>query len=156
MGCGIGRVEKYLSPYCMRLYAVDVSDRMLAYARKRLAGIPNIELHRNNGLDLAEFPDGTFDLVFALLVFHHLGRNDTQMYLQEIIRVLKIDGTVYLQFANRLSPHFSRANIEKRRYDVARTRWYAESEAITMLQAVGFQNMTSALGTSEITRVCKK
>lgn len=155
-GCGIGRVDKYLSPHCMRLCAVDVSDRMLALARKRLAGTQNIELHRNNGHDLSEFPQGTFDFVFALLVFHHLDKNDAKSYLQEIFRVLKNDGIVYLQFPNQFSPYFSKEKMEKRRYDVARTRWYTESETTTLLRKVGFNFVTTNLEGPQITTVCKK
>jgi len=156
LGCGIGRVDKYLSPYCKRLCAVDVSDRMLALAKKRLTGLPNVELYRNNGRDLSEFPDETFDLVCVLLVFHHLDRKDAQTYLQEIIRVLKKDGTGYFQFPNRFSPHFSEEKMERRKYDVARTRWYTESQVVMLLQEVGFNILTTEFEGSEITKVCKK
>jgi ubiquinone/menaquinone biosynthesis C-methylase UbiE len=156
LGCGIGRVDKYLSPHCKRLFAIDVSDRMLALAKRRLTGLPNIELYRNNGRDLSEFPDKTFDLVFALLVFHHLDRKDALTYLQEIIRVLKRDGIGYVQFPNRRSPYFSKEKMEERRYDVARTRWYTESEVVTLLQAVGFNILSTIFEGSEITEVCKK
>lgn len=156
LGCGIGRVDRYLSPHCHRLCAVDVSDRMLALARTRLAGIPNVELYRNNGRDLSEFPVGTFDLVFALLVFHHIDKNDARTYLKEILRVLKNDGTAYLQFPNQFSPQFSREKMEKRRYDVARTRWYTDPEAKTLLQTIGFGSTTTSIEGSQITAICKK
>src|SRR5262249_15078745 len=41
IGCGIGRVEKYLAPQVAEMWAVDVSGEMIAGARKRLAGFPN-------------------------------------------------------------------------------------------------------------------
>jgi ubiquinone/menaquinone biosynthesis C-methylase UbiE len=156
LGCGIGRVDKYLSPYCKRLCGVDVSDRMLALAKKRLTGIPNVELYRNNGRDLSQFRDETFDLIVALLLFHHLDRQDAKIYLGEIIRVLKQDGKGYLQFPNRLSPHFSSEKMEKRRYDIARTRWYTESQVVTLLQEVGFRIMSTTFEGSEITEICRK
>ncbi len=56
LGCGIGMVENCLPAH---------------------ADVANIELYRNNGCDLSEFLDRTFDLVFTLLVFHHLDKNDT-------------------------------------------------------------------------------
>ena len=156
LGCGIGRVDKYLSRYCKRLCAVDVSDRMLILAKRRLTGLPNVELYRNNGRDFSEFADDTFDLVFALLVFHHLDRIDAQTYLQEITRVLKKDGIGYFQFPNRLSLYFSKEKMEKRRYDVARTRWYTKYEVVTLLQACGFDILSTAFEGSEITEICKK
>ena len=44
IGCGIGRIEKYLAPRVGEMCAVDVSGRMIARARERLAGLPNVRL----------------------------------------------------------------------------------------------------------------
>jgi len=156
LGCGIGRVDKYLSTYCQRICAVDVSDRMLYLARRRLAGFKNIEFYRNNGHDLSEFGDGTFDFVFALLVFHHLEKNHAKTYLHEIFRVLSNGGTVYAQFPNKPSEQFIKAQAEKRIYDVARTRWYTEEEVSTLLHQLGFIAVATSLQGSQIVGICKR
>lgn len=155
-GCGIGRVDKYLAPFCKKIYAVDVSDRMLMIARKRLSSTDNIELCRTNGRDLSRFSDETFDLVFALLVFLHLDKLDVENHLREIFRVLKNGGTAYLQFPNLSSRHFSIQNLRKRRYDVGRTRWYTEAEVNMLLRKVNLQVAETSYDDSQITQICRK
>ncbi len=38
LGCGIGRVARYVAPMCRTLWAVNASEVMLGHARRRLAG----------------------------------------------------------------------------------------------------------------------
>src|SRR5262245_52385254 len=44
IGCGVGRVEKYLAPRVREMWAVDVSGEMIRRAGIRLAGLPNVRL----------------------------------------------------------------------------------------------------------------
>jgi ubiquinone/menaquinone biosynthesis C-methylase UbiE len=156
LGCGIGRVDRYLASSCKALYGVDVSDRMLAIARKRLDGIPNVVLHRNNGRDLSDFSNGMFDFVFALLVMHHLDKTDAKTYLKEIHRVLKIGGTFYVQFPNRFSKEFREKGLRIRKYDVSRVRWYTEPESRANLEEAGFKIQSTALDGPQIIQICAK
>ena len=156
LGCGIGRVERYLASSCKALYGVDVSDRMLAIARKRLGGIPNVVLRRNNGRDLSDFSNGMFDFVFALLVMHHLDKTDAKTYLKEIHRVLKTGGTLYVQFPNQFSKEFREKHLRHRKYDVSRVRWYTEPESRANLEEAGFKVMSTALDGPQIIQICAK
>ena len=63
LGCGIGRVEKFLVPHCKEIHGVDVSEKMLKLARKNVT-YENVYFHKNNGRDLSIFPDKKFDFVF--------------------------------------------------------------------------------------------
>jgi ubiquinone/menaquinone biosynthesis C-methylase UbiE len=156
LGCGIGRVEKYLSRYCKVIYGVDVSDRMLTMARENLAGVSNVKFVRNDGHDLSEFHSETFDFVFALLVLQHLDKGDAWTYLREIYRVMKKEGKAYLQFPNRQSTYFYEAQVKNRKYDVARTRWYTQPEVQIALQKIGFRIISEDGDGLHIVEVCGK
>ncbi len=55
LGCGIGRIEKFLAPHCKEIYGVDISGKMIKLARKRI-NHKNVYFHKNNGRDLLMFP----------------------------------------------------------------------------------------------------
>lgn len=99
LGCGIGRVEKFLAPHCKEIHGVDVSGKMIKLARKRIKH-RNVYFHKNNGRDLSIFPDETFDFVFSEAVFQHVEKEDACFYLMEIHRVLKKNERAYLRYIN--------------------------------------------------------
>lgn len=84
LGCGTGHTAELLARFARRVIAVDGSAAMIKSARQRLAGLPNVELHR---ADLAELPleDATLDAAFLSLVLHHV--SDPAAVLAETARV---------------------------------------------------------------------
>ena len=142
LGCGIGRVMTYLAPHCAELVGVDVSNRMLARARTRLAGIAKARLLRVSGRDLQPLPDAYFDFAFAFQVFHHLEREDTLRYLAELHRVLKPGGRVYLQFLNLEVPHLANElrdyALESEILQAARRRYFTETEVSVYAELARF------------------
>ena len=113
IGCGAGRVERYLAPKVRELWAVDVSGEMLRLARKRLEGLPNVRLREVGNQDfLSSFETERFDLVFSFLVLQHLEKEDAFLYLRDAWRVLKPGGTLVTQFPNYLSPAYTHAFVE--------------------------------------------
>jgi SAM-dependent methyltransferase len=63
IGCGIGSLVLNLSPVCSKVVGIDVSSKMIAYAKKRQKKeqYPNVEFHHLCASLLAEvFPD-TFE-----------------------------------------------------------------------------------------------
>src|SRR5205807_3640779 len=103
-----------------------------------------------------EFHSETFDFVFALLVLQHLDMRDVRTYLGEIYRILKNEGKAYLQFPNRQFRYLYEAQLEKRRYDVARTRWYSGVEVMTELRSVGFRIIAEHMDGFQIVEICRK
>src|SRR5581483_11867621 len=103
VGCGIGRIERHLAPHVARLHAVDVSDEMLAAARRRTAGATNIAFHRTSATDLSPVATASVDLAFSFFVLQHLEHDDAFRALREIARVLKADGRAVLQFPSLAS-----------------------------------------------------
>lgn len=98
IGCGPGRLLKPLSRHFGEIHGVDVSDEMVALARRRLAGIPHAHVHLSPGADLRQFADESFDFVYSYAVFQHIpSREIVYSYLTEARRVLKQGGLFWFQ-----------------------------------------------------------
>jgi SAM-dependent methyltransferase len=90
IGCGAGRMTKPLAKLFGEVHAVDISEEMIRIARDRLAGVPNVVFHRNNGMDLRELETAQFDFALSFIVFQHIpGKAVIESYIQEVHRVLK-------------------------------------------------------------------
>jgi len=99
IGCGPGRLLRPMSRHFVQIDGVDVSDEMIALARKKLADIPHAHAHATDGSSLALFEDATFDFVYSYAVFQHIpSREVVFSYLREAHRVLKTGGLARLQF----------------------------------------------------------
>ena len=142
IGCGVGRVERYLAPHVRELWAVDVSGEMIARARRRLDGLGNVHLREvGNDEFLRSFEDSRFDAVFSFLVLQHLEKEDAARYLRDTFRVLRPGGVFVGQFPNHLSPEYTRAFLEG--LDLpsrspGRVRTYTEPEVRHTLETLGF------------------
>jgi SAM-dependent methyltransferase len=98
IGCGPGRLIRPMSRHFGEIHGVDVSDGMIALARKRLQGIPHAHVHATSGADLAAFADDSFDFVYSYAVFQHIPSRDVVFqYLRETRRVLKAGGILKCQ-----------------------------------------------------------
>ncbi len=97
LGCGIGRIAERVAPEMERVIGLDISCRMLATARRRCGGFPNIHLVRTGGRDLAAFRDAAFDLVYAVDTFPYLvlsGADLAKNHVCEAARVLRPGGVL--------------------------------------------------------------
>lgn len=127
LGCGVGRIALYLAPGVREYWGLDVSDEMLARARVRLAGLPNVRLLLGNGLDFTGVPEGALDFIFAYLTLHHVPREALLAYLRDGRRVLAEQGRFWLQVAYRqeAAPYQEPPDADTwmgRRYSVAELR----------------------------------
>lgn len=100
IGCGVGRVGKFLAPKVKRWIGCDVSENMLGHARQRLAGLNNVELVPISGYDLRPIPDASVDVVYCTVVFMHLQEWDRYAYVKEAYRVLRPGGRFFCDNAN--------------------------------------------------------
>ncbi len=143
IGCGVGRVEKYLAPRVRELHGIDISGEMIHRAEERLAGLANVRLREvGNREFLSGFPDGSMDLVFSFLVLQHLEREDAFLYLRDAHRVLKPGGRLLTQFPHLLSPEYTRAFLESAEAfprSLGRVRAYTEPEVRHILATAGFE-----------------
>lgn len=98
IGCGPGRLLAPMTEHFGEVHGVDVSDEMLALARKRLADAPGARFHLVSGDNLAPVEDNSIDFVYSYTVFQHIPSRDAVMnYLREAHRVLKPGGILRCQ-----------------------------------------------------------
>lgn len=92
VGCGLGRVEKFLACKVREVHSVDFSETMIDRARERLKDCPNVFFYRNDGESLTMFGENAFDIAWSELVFQHIPKEIIRKYVREIHRVLKPGG----------------------------------------------------------------
>lgn len=117
IGCGIGRMQGALSPRVAEAVGIDVSPKMIAAARRRNVGFPNVRFAVSSGLDLADFEAESFDLVFAVDSFpyiHQAGPRLVETHFLEAARVLRPGGDfVLLNYSYRDDLATDRAEVQR-------------------------------------------
>jgi SAM-dependent methyltransferase len=115
IGCGIGRFEAALASRVQAAYGIDISDAMIAVARRRCAALPSVHLQTCSGRDLGLFSSEKFDLVYMVDTFpylHMAGADLVARHFQEVYRVLKPRGSfVILNFSYRGAPDLDRLEV---------------------------------------------
>lgn len=106
IGCGLGRLTRTLNGMFDRVVGVDVSSEMIHRARQLT---PELDVREVNGINLSEFPDQSFDLVFSILVLQHLPSESTVLsYIAEMARVLKPNSRALFQVPTSFHPRWKR------------------------------------------------
>ena len=96
-GCGVGRLMKPLIDAGFRVDGVDISERMLAFARQDPA-LNRSELFLASGNDCGAAPEGTYDFVYSHLCFQHIcSRAVRNQLLACFKKALKPGGVVLVQ-----------------------------------------------------------
>jgi ubiquinone/menaquinone biosynthesis C-methylase UbiE len=117
IGCGIGRFEIALSPHVRSAVGIDVSPKMIDAARRRGVDRSNVHFDVCSGFDLAAFPDGSFDVVYAVDSMPYIvaaGSELVEAHFREAARVLRGEGEfIVFEFSYR-------GNLERDRADVRR------------------------------------
>ncbi len=107
IGCGIGRMTRYLAEVFKEIHGVDISGNMIQKAKSRLEGVSNAYCYETNGTDLSVFPNEIFHLVFSFIVFQHIPSKKVIMnYLREVHRVLKTGGVFKFQVQGCTDPNW--------------------------------------------------
>ncbi|HXY42790.1 MAG TPA: class I SAM-dependent methyltransferase [Acidimicrobiales bacterium] len=160
IGCGIGRVARHMAPRCKLLWAVDVSDEMLAMAAERLADRPNVRFARCADTRIPDIADSSVDFVYSILVLQHLEREDAFLMLREIHRILRPGATAYLTFPNLLSDVYLQSFVTYAESGEAatnpvRARVYTPQEVERLLPVAGL-TVTSLEAGVEIVVLARK
>jgi SAM-dependent methyltransferase len=100
VGCGPGEMDAWLEPSLGELEGVDVSEGVIEAARIRN---PEVVYSTYDGERLP-FEAGSFDLVFAVCVLHHVDPARWQPFLQEMARVVRPGGLVAVLEHNPFNP----------------------------------------------------
>jgi SAM-dependent methyltransferase len=109
IGPGGGRWTRYMLGV-KKIYAVDRHMELLNELKKNV-GKKNIEFIRNNGFDFPGVPDQAIDFLFSFGTFVHLDLDIIRQFLENMQRILKADGMVVLQYADKNKP-MAKANID--------------------------------------------
>ncbi len=98
IGTGTGELALDFSMYCKRVVAVDVSERMIEFARTKAAKrkIENLEFC-HGGFLTYECNEESFDAVISQLALHHLNDFWKMIALRRIYKMLKKGGRFYLR-----------------------------------------------------------
>jgi ubiquinone/menaquinone biosynthesis C-methylase UbiE len=159
LGCGIGRVTRYVAGCCGALWAVDASERMLGLARERLKGLANVRFAVCEGTRIPGIESGSVDFVYSILTLQHLEREDAFLLLREVHRVLRRGGSAFFTFPNLLSDVYLEAFLNYAEggevANPARARFYTPEEVGRILPAAGFEVHNLAAGV-EIEVDCAK
>jgi len=117
-GCGLGRVTRALARHFDTCVGVDISEDMLAGARRANATVEGVSFVRAG--DLSRFPDREFDLVYSTIVLQHVpDRSAIGAYIAEFCRVLRPDGLIAFQLPSHI-PAIYRLQWQRRLYSVLR------------------------------------
>lgn len=89
-GCGVGRLTRALASVTGDAFGVDVSEAMLAEARR--SPVPGALFGR-------EIPDRLFDWIVSIIVFQHIPPQRGYALLKALMKQLAPGGFVTLQFS---------------------------------------------------------
>jgi SAM-dependent methyltransferase len=97
IGCGTGRFEAALAPRVGLAHGIDIAPTMVARARARCAGLPNVRVSACSGRDLAPFGDASLDLVYAVDSFPYIHQAGLAAHhVAEAARVLRPGGDLVI------------------------------------------------------------
>jgi predicted TPR repeat methyltransferase len=91
-GASIGVFTEMLADRCDELLAVDVSERAVAAARRRLSGRGHVRVERRTLPE--EMPGGPFDLIVTSEVLYYFPRDEMLAVLQAFERELARGGAL--------------------------------------------------------------
>ena len=97
LGAGTGLMSAFVRPSCPQAEFIlaDLSVQMLAKARERFRGLPNVHFIEQDLTRLApddRLPENGFDLIVSALAIHHLDNPQKQTLFRQIARLLAPNG----------------------------------------------------------------
>jgi ubiquinone/menaquinone biosynthesis C-methylase UbiE len=94
---GLGYGAKILNGFFENVYGIDISDEALNYAKANYEG----PIFRKGNVLNLPFDDNFFEAVFSIETLEHLQRQDHDKYLNELIRVTKQGGLIFISTPNK-------------------------------------------------------
>jgi LmbE family N-acetylglucosaminyl deacetylase/protein-L-isoaspartate O-methyltransferase len=94
IGCSIGVLTKMIAEHCETLISIDISEKALEVAKKRLADEPKVTFRVAAIPD--GFPDGMFDLIIMSEVGYYLSLRDLKKTITLIEQQLNVGGTLII------------------------------------------------------------
>jgi ubiquinone/menaquinone biosynthesis C-methylase UbiE len=156
-GCGNARNAVVIAeqPKVKRVFAVDVSARMLVFARKRVktAGLTKkITLVKADFARRLPLRNASIDAAFYLASLHHLKKSQQQTAFKEMARVMKPGGLAFVSVWNKAqrkfwenrSKHFFVSWTKRGGGRVKRFHYFFEEKELEALgESAGFEIVDS-------------
>lgn len=120
VGTGAGALALALAPLVREVVGLDPVPELLALARERAAGLPNVRFVEGDGTALP-FPDFSFDLAGTLRTLHHVRR--PEVVIAELVRVTRRGGRVLV--IDQIAPADPLEALELDRFERARDPGHA-------------------------------
>jgi peptidoglycan/LPS O-acetylase OafA/YrhL/SAM-dependent methyltransferase len=115
IGCGVGRITRVLAARAAEVLALDVSDEMLARARRHNPELANVRWMLGDGRSLAPLQDASVDACVSVVVLQHVPDPEITLgYVRELGRVLRPGGWAALQVSDDPSIHRPRQPASQR------------------------------------------
>ncbi len=95
-GCGPARVLRHMPEVVSEANSysgTDYNDKTIAWCRDNLS---QIDFSNNSLMPPLVYPDESFDLIYGISIFTHLSEEAHRKWLDELIRVLKKGGILFL------------------------------------------------------------
>jgi SAM-dependent methyltransferase len=141
IGCGYGRIERFLSPHCSEIHGVDASGTAVRRAT-RYVPESNCYFRRISGTDLSRYPDGWFDFAFSVGTLQHVSRETAFGLLAETYRVLRSGGKALVHFPDLRKSVAQFALSALLGVDGStRMRYYTDEEARALFEFLGFREI---------------
>jgi SAM-dependent methyltransferase len=115
LGCGMGRMTGWMAPHFRKLYALDISDEMLAKAPK----LPNVAYMSTIAMPFIMPP---VDFVLSFLVLQHMPKASAWAYVESAQSILKPGGI----FCSQL--HMTAVPVDRSDDDTLLVRGYTPLE----------------------------
>jgi ubiquinone/menaquinone biosynthesis C-methylase UbiE len=104
-GCGLGRLTQALAGHFRRVTGVDISENMLALARRHNRRGDSVDYRHNTEPHLRLFADDRFAFVYSLITLQHMAPRYARAYLAEFVRITRPGGLILFQMpAARCNP----------------------------------------------------
>lgn len=138
VGCGTGRLVKFLNENGFEAYGCDKADQAVEQARR---------LNKKRAVIKASatslpFENHSFDLVISISLIEHLNLNEAEKFLIEADRILKPNGFVFLITPNFSSP--ARYLLGKKwfaYFDPTHKNFFTPKNLSQLLKNKGFGNI---------------
>lgn len=132
-GCGEGTSCEFFRKHFpdAAITGIDVSEKSIEIARKKQ--IPNSNFVLYDGKQIPLKVD-SFDLVFSACVFHHIEKHNHAFLIEQINKVLKQDGKLFIFEHNPLNP-FARKIVKDCIFDKGVELIYPKSLKKIMLNS---------------------
>jgi len=137
VGTGPGIIAAAVRPRVAEVIGIDLAPEMTKQAVERHGHVSHLSFVVGNVEEL-NFPDDTFDLVTARMVFHHVG--DCPLGVSEVWRVLKPGGRFVL--CDGVPPdHLTRSRYEQIFALKEKRHTFSEAELINLFDRANFEDI---------------